>query len=997
MKTKASLNVLILSGLLSACGGGSGSSDSGKIDDTTPPDTNLSFNIIGLNNSTVAENVAYSSAIPEIQGDTPKGTLTWAITGKDASSFNFSTSDGSFSLPAMDFEQPQDTNSDNIYQLSITATDTENNSATKSVTITVTDVFENDPQPDPDPEPQPEPLACTVNPDEINDNALYVAKTGDDSNEGSKVSPFATINGALSSLAVNNAVNAPGKTIYVLEGDYHPQVSELEINGSAGQYINIQAYPCDTVTLSGAVAVEDIKIGEWQKFYGDIYKVEIDRPIWKLFVDDSMQMLARWPNANFSMPSEGNSKSVYSSAVWAEGEFDSGSKGTGENSRGSKKDGLMTNATSGSDDLVTYHNLATAKDYKGDLLDVSDAIVVANTASFYTYSRLVKAYNDMDSHFTAYNTYTGALYNYDNKDVAHVPGSNVFTYEPSFQAYKSKKLSYFLEAKVELIDQPGEWHYQLENGKHYVYFWQPNGGVPDSNVKVRDTSYSFDLANSNYLKISGFDFFASAIRCKPCNDISIEDNTFKYSAADRRVLKVYGDKDTGYGRNQYIELYSATNQRTNSGIVFRNNIVTDSGVQSLIVSGGKSIVSNNLFERLDWSSADTLGPHATVMIRDMAQQEVEFSYNTMDVIGNSTMFVPEGGSLHATFNDMGTGGFAQNDGASFQLRKAQQAAVNMAYNWAHDSEKYGIRFDAPFNTTNETSGGQWGMIHHNVVWNAKGIMVKGDDHRVYHNTSWNNHAVDLRMLIDPNIYYRHDRSIAANNASDSISSERDQITDISGLYLGQNADGSPLKATRRNFNGVVVDGVGIDISERLESQLIDVHNRDFRPKRGGELHDAGDVIDSPNSYANYSGSAPMPQYAETKLHGAALDLGAYELDSPHYWIPGFRGPRASFPIPRDELTDEDALEVLSTVTLMWREAYQGNEHFVYLATDLSTLNNTNPGDIESSLFKGTFIANEANIYQPESPLIPGKSYYWRVDADVNGNLIKGAVWKFTVK
>jgi len=94
------------------------------------------------------------------------------------------------------------------------------------------------------------------------------------------------------------------------------------------------------------------------------------------------------------------------------------------------------------------------------------------------------------------------------------------------------------------------------------------------------------------------------------------------------------------------------------------------------------------------------------------------------------------------------------------------------------------------------------MIHHNVVWNAKGIMVKGDDHRVYQNTTWNNKDIDLRMLIDTNPFYRHNRFIAANNASDSISYRRNMLTDITDLYLGEN-----VTEGRKNFNGAILDGI----------------------------------------------------------------------------------------------------------------------------------------------------------------------------------------------
>ncbi len=998
---KKIISIFTATTLLSACGG----SDS-SLETPLPIEAPLSFAISGVVDRQVNENTAFISSTPSTSGDTPIGALTWSLTGVDVQWFSINSSTGVFSLAAQNYELAKDEDTNNVYQVTIETTDSENNKASKAISVTVLDVDDGEvmPTPDPTPEPTPDPVpapeVCVVSPEAINSNALYVSPTGLDADivSGSEASPYQSLSYALSTIATAGVINEAGLTIYLREGEYHDSIDSLSLNGSENNHLSIEAFPCETVTLSGAASIESFKLGDWQKFHGEIYKIEIDRPVWKLYVDNKMQMVSRWPNANFDMPSITNTASVYSAAVWAEGEQDSGSKGTSSDDWGNKKDGIMTNDISGSDHLVTYHNLSSATDYKGDLLDVTGAIIVANTASFYTFTRQVKSYNDMDDNFKAYNAFTGALHNYPNKDIAHLPGSNVFTYEPSFKAYKAKKLSYFLEGKVELIDQAGEWHYQVESGKHYVYLWHPQGGKPASDVNVRDIGYAFDIANSNHVTIKGINFFASTLRCNPCNNITIADNIFTYSASDRRVLKEFGTTDTGYGRNQYIELYSALDKRINSGIVFRNNKVTDSGVQSLIVSGGQSVVTNNLFKRLDWTSADTVTPHATVMIRDMAAQKVEFSYNTMDIIGNSTMFVPEGGSLHATFNDMGTGGFAQNDGASFQLRKAQQAAVNMAYNWAHDSEKYGIRFDAPFNTTNETSGGQWGMIHHNVVWNAKGIMVKGDDHRVYHNTMWNNKDVDLRMLIDSNIFYRHERSIAANNASDSMSSKRDRMTDVTGLYLGEN-----MNDARMNFNGAILDDFPLEQvfadeeaeSERLEPQLMDIHNRDFRPKRGGELHDTGAIINSPNSYDNYLGSAPMPQYIESVSQGLALDLGAYELDSAYYWIPGFKEAQASFPIPRDEITDNEALSVTPTVSLMWREAYQATEHYLYLSSSKTDIEQVEIADLDHSTYKGTYRASEANIFQDSDGLSVG-TYYWRVDALVKGLVVKGSLWQFTV-
>jgi len=844
-----------------------------------------------------------------------------------------------------------------------------------------------DPTPTPDPAPTPKPTPgpipqpaegeadgtvegygiamnqCQADLAELNPDAFYVA-FGADNGDGSKALPFNSLTAAFSSIAPTGVVNQPGLTIYIREGDYHETIDGsvvTSLTGADNNPVVIAAYPCESVRFTGANNIENLAVidnlgekSQWQQHYGNIYKREITKPVWQLFVENEQRMPARWPNANFDLPSDTNHQSIYSDHVWAEGKVDSNKT----------KNGIITNDPS-------YHDLAAAIDYRGEPLNVDGAIVLANTASFYSYSRMVKAYDEMSSSFTSLFKTTP-----DDTSVAHVAGSNTFTHEPIKSGYKGKQLSYYLEAKLELLDASNEWHYQQENGKHFVYLY--SDGAPTAEVTVRDIGYAFDVANWQYVEIKGFDYFASAIKCLSCNDITISDSNFKHSATSLRVLKKYGDDKSGYGRNQLIELYSASDKRADSGIVFKNNVVTDTDSQTLIIEGGQSVIDNNLFERLDASSADTISPHATVMITKMTNQKATFSRNTMDIVGNSTMFVPEGGSLHALYNNMITGGFAQNDGASFQLRKAQQAAANIAYNWAHDSEKYGIRFDAPYDTTDETSGGQFGLIHHNVVWNAKGIMVKGDDHRVYHNTTWNNADVDQRMLVDPNPYYRHERTVTSNNASDSISQDRSKESDTLAGIVGN------------NFNG-------LKESVSLVSQLNDLFNYDFRPLRGGALHNAGAIINSPNSYAAYTGDAPLPQYQEANAQGSALDLGAYELDSAFYWIPGYQTTKASFAIPRNELVDANAKPVKSSVSLIWRDGYQAASHQVYLAQSKAEIKAISTGDLDSTAYQGSFKAGEENIYQPATALAAG-SYYWRVDALLaNGNIVEGDIWKFIVE
>ena len=69
----------------------------------------------------------------------------------------------------------------------------------------------------------------------------------------------------------------------------------------------------------------------------------------------------------------------------------------------------------------------------------------------------------------------------------------------------------------------------------------------------------------------------------------------------------------------------------------------------------------------------------------------------------------------------------------FQTKCQINATVER--NWVYDSPKYGIRFDhSPGNL------GDNGTMSKNVVWNTKGIMVKGYDHVVDGNLALDNVA-----------------------------------------------------------------------------------------------------------------------------------------------------------------------------------------------------------------------------------------------------------------
>ena len=127
------------------------------------------FTITPIADVTLQENSVYTSVTPVLSGDEPKGTVTWTLGGADAAGFSINGSTGVVTMIARDFEAPADVNTDNVYEVSITATDSERNSSETSWTVTVQDdPFEEIPSQAPPLSPMI-PTAFTPNGDGAND------------------------------------------------------------------------------------------------------------------------------------------------------------------------------------------------------------------------------------------------------------------------------------------------------------------------------------------------------------------------------------------------------------------------------------------------------------------------------------------------------------------------------------------------------------------------------------------------------------------------------------------------------------------------------------------------------------------------------------------------------------------------------------------------------------------------------------------------------------
>ena len=84
----------------------------------------------------------YTASDPEITVDALIGTISWSKSGRDAGKFSIST-DGALTFDAdPDFESPGDANGDNVYEVTVVASDPAGNSDELEVRVKVTNVAE---------------------------------------------------------------------------------------------------------------------------------------------------------------------------------------------------------------------------------------------------------------------------------------------------------------------------------------------------------------------------------------------------------------------------------------------------------------------------------------------------------------------------------------------------------------------------------------------------------------------------------------------------------------------------------------------------------------------------------------------------------------------------------------------------------------------------------------------------------------------------------------
>ena len=538
-------------------------------------------------------------------------------------------------------------------------------------------------------------------------------------------------------------------------------------------------------------------------------------------------------------------------------------------------------------------------------LNIENAILIANFGGWETWTRRVTEHKDGANHFK-------------------------FDKVPHFKNKPWNPLNYFVEGKLQFLDRPDEWFFDAEEKFIYVFSTQ----VPKGNYFGKVQSYAIDGENWKNVKVAGLNFFATTMKCERCDDLVLADMNFHHASASKRALGL---------QSTIADLTKFTSSKESSGLILSNCNINNTDSQALIIEANKALIKNCLFYNIDYAVTESYVHGESIHLKGVGNI---FSSNTIFSAGASSALSGAGWFI-AELNHIYNTGFAQSDGAMIHVRIPSQTGAIIRYNWCHDSpDKYGIRFDSPIPPTRWGNGG---MIHHNVVWNAKGINVKGERHKVFHNLAFDNQGSDIRILDDTKLNGGGNKGTKTqNNVADSISGERNRQSLIPGISL-------------TNYSNPIFD-------QSIKDQLVNADSQDFRPVRGSKLVSAGQNI------LELNGNSV----------GIAVDLGPYQKDSSQYWIPGRRLIKTSMPIPKD------GGSFASDNALIWQNAFNATEHHLYFGSDRTDVTNADKTKRE---FQGVFLKD--NVYRQKK--LEERVYFWRVDAVIGGRLVKGDVWSVEKK
>jgi hypothetical protein len=707
------------------------------------------------------------------------------------------------------------------------------------------------------------------------------------------------------------SVMVAGDTCYVRGGKYRESVSITGLSGTSNSPVTFAAFPGEAPMLCGTMAVTS----GWSLHGGNIWRTTLTNDTFQLFVDDRMMTAARWPNIDpdkdWDDPDESSGYDPTPGSYWDM-----------DGTQGRLADASVWGEFHNDESI---HSLAAlGKSVEGAMIIGYRCMVSGNDV--FT--------EQITSHTAGASNFTHTTVNFPADATASQPVSGA---------------RYYIEADLDLLDSPGEWFYDGDDQTLYV--WMDDSGSPvGRNLEARIEEHAvLQLNDCAFLQFKGLTLFAGAFDLNGTSDSSFEDCRFLYSSYGRRMLKVL-QPGAGYNpQNIFAAPYNQTGEATPANLAWRNcEFAGYEGVGLYLRSNGGHVVENCYFhngqvvQTLFGAVSDKKGSGTTV--RRCTFHTLGLNNATKSGVSDEII------EYCHSYNFMFQGDFSVH-----QVPQGSQMSSIVHHCWAIDAKgRNGVRFDGD-------PAGIRGQVHHVVCRDTdRGFRLKGDQHKIHNLTALGSVSTDLNIAFDKfygydptnslefedrvmgrrgsEPYHGNENSVARNLATDIMTPWPLPILDTNNA----------TKIWHGNVEG-----------STLWEQLRDPANLDFRPRTNSPLVNAGDIVVGITD--DFSGTAP--------------DIGAYESDSAHYWIPGCRFEQATTPVPPN-----GSITVRGDADLMWLEGLDSVSHDVYFGTNSGAL---------------AFMGNQTNnIFNP-GPLTIGTLYYWRIDTVTDSGIIAGDEWSFT--
>jgi len=566
----------------------------------------------------------------------------------------------------------------------------------------------------------------------------------------------------------------------------------------------------------------------------------------------------------------------------------------------------------------------------------------------------------------------------------HVPGTHweVDVVQSDMRYGEGNEMSINREyglARLDLLDTLEEWAFDPQNEMLYIY--ADERFLPTStNVRVRVLHRMLSIRYVANVEFRNINFFGGSLDVSGIN-ILFEDCEFK---------QLHDITMPAYRNHAPL----CAGLRSGNADFINCKFSQIPFVYSLKIGGHNSLVENCLLTNMDWwANPGGGGPGLGRVCRYVTVEN-----SKIGGVGGSKLME------YCRIED-----FIDPCDCSGINRGAHGAVKSMTrYNWVINGPgANGMRFDGG----TIGAGSRRGDIHHLVtIGNYRGMKLKGDYHEVYHVTSYDNSRWDVQLTDGkyaepgelnqgfPQDYTPGNRhSVIKNSLVESSlgcpspdcwpypESENDwnNPTDPfhlleQGIWFGK-ALGMSLPhnelADPWYLNLYAEDSSGI-YATGYPHPTDRTQDYDFRPRKGSSLIDAGVVIEGINDGQDLQFNWP-PSYTgqNRKYVGDAPDIGAYEYGDSVYWIPGYRYPHPSFPIPRDNAPD-----VIPDYSVVWNYPYKKD----YSGT-MATVVVSGPGVQRSETFQypnNVFF----QAFQPRG------IYTWSVTVDG----VSGGTWSFQV-